>query len=191
MTVGRIIRRMITTRFHALAAVVGMLAFATVHAGDFEFDAFTLAVPDGYQGPQTTSPMQNVQVHAFTVDAAPVPKPVMMILMRRMDAPADAPALKPEESLAVSKKLAGDMLRGTERRRTDFKAMEPREIQIAGQPAVDIEWTGKVNDIDTGGRLFVMIHQTTAYFFQVMGAAPPTKDMVAAIDAVKGLRKKP
>jgi len=182
---------MISVRFRTLATLVGVLAFATARAANFELDGFALAIPDAYQGPQTTSPMQNVQVHGFTVDAAPVPKPVMMILVRRMDAPADAPALKPEESLAISRKLAGDMLRGTEKRRTDFKATEPRDIQIGGQPAVDIEWTGKMNDIATSGRLFVMIHQTTAYFFHVMGAGPPTKDMVSAIDAIKGLRKKP
>ena len=168
-----------------------MLAFSTAQAGNFEFDGFTLALPDAYQGPQTTSPMQNVQLHAFTVDDAPIPKPVVMILVRKMDAPADASALQPEEALAISKKLAGDMLRGTEKRRTDFKSTEPREIQIAGQPAVDIEWTGKLNDIATSGRLFVMIHQATAYFFQVMGAGPPTKEMAAAIEAVKELRKKP
>jgi hypothetical protein len=167
----------------------GVYAFAPAQGADFRIGEFTLKVPDSYQGPTTSTPMPRAQVHLFAVEAAVVPKPAIMIIMREGD---DAAAeLKPAEYLEAAKKFASEMLAATERRRTEFRATEPREVKLAGRPAVDIAWTGKTNGTPTSGRLFVVATGTAVYFFHAMGGERPTPDMLAAIEAIKGLRGKP
>ncbi len=163
-------------------------ALGVAQAGKQDIGSFTLELPDAFQELQMQSPMPNTTVLGYTVQAAAVPKPVVMILIRAND---NGPQwVNADETLVITKRLAADMLAGTARRRTDFHASDPRVIKLAGLPAVDIEWTGKANDFSTSGRIFVVIDGSTAYFFQVMGGAPSTRDMVAASEAIKKLRKK-
>lgn len=170
-------------------ALFGVCVFAPAHGADFSIGEFTLKVPDSYQGPRTSAPMPRAQAHVFAVEVAAVPKPAIMIVMREGDGPAAG--LKPAEYLEMSKKFAAEMLAATERRRTEFRATEPREVKLAGRPAVDIAWTGKTNGTPTSGRLFVVATGTAVYFFHVMGGEPPAPETLAAIEAVKGLRAKP
>jgi hypothetical protein len=170
-------------------AVLGVCVLAPARGADFSIGEFSLKIPDRYQGPRTTTPMPRAQAHIFSVETASVPKPGIMIVMREGDgAPAN---LKPAEYLEVSKKFAAEMLDSAARRRTEFHATEPREVKLAGRPAVDIAWTGKMNDTPTSGRLFVVATSKAVYFFHVMGGEPPTPEVLAAIEAVKGLRGVP
>ena len=174
-------------------AALGVLlafAFGPAHADGQNIGEFTIDMPSVFQALSPQTPAEGTTVLGYVVDSAPVPKPAVMIFVRE-NARQDAGDLKPDEVLAVSRKLAADMLEATAKRRDDFQSTEPREIRIAGVPAVDIEWTGKVGGMATSGRLFVVISGKTAHFFHVMGAAPPTSDMLAAIEAVKALKKKP
>jgi hypothetical protein len=168
-----------------MACALGVAQAATQDVG-----SFTIEMPDQFQGPQIQRPMPNTTVQGYSVESAAVPKAVVMIVVREND-DKSVREPTPEEAPPILKKLAGDMVAGTARRRTDFQASEPRDTKIAGLPAVEVEWTGKLNDTATSGRLFVVISGSAAYFFHVMGAEPPTKDMLAAIEAVKGLQKRP
>jgi hypothetical protein len=167
-------------------ALFGVCLFAPTHAADFSVGEFALKVPDSYQGPRTSVPMPRAQAHVFAIEAATVPKPAIMIVMREVDGPAAE--LKPAEYLEVAKKFAAEMLAATEKRRTEFRATEPREVKLAGRPAVDIAWTGKTNGTPGSGRLFVVATGKAVYFFHAMGAEPPTPDMLAAVEAIEGLR---
>jgi hypothetical protein len=167
----------------------GLCAFVAARGAELDLGRFTLKMPDSYQEPQTASPAPHVLMHAFFVASAPIPKPSVLVLVREND--QGPRMLKPEESLAVSKKLAAEMVSATARRRTEFQASEPREIKLAGAPAVEVEWTGRLNDIQTSGRLFVMTVGSTAYFFHVMGGAPPARETLDAIEAVNNLKLKP
>ncbi len=170
-------------------ALFGVCVFASANGADFSAGEFTLKVPDSFQGPTTSTPMPRAQAHVFAVEGAAVPKPATMIVVREAGGPAAE--LKPAEYLEISKKFAAEMLAATERRRTEFRATEPREINLAGRPSVDIARTGKTNGAPTSGRLFVVATRTAVYFFHVMGGEPPTPDVLPAIEAIKGLRGKP
>jgi len=170
-------------------ALFGVCVFAPAQGADFSVGEFTLKVPESFQGPRTSTPMPRAQAHVFAVEAAAVPKPAIMIVIREGDGPAAE--LKPAEYLDVAKKFAAEMLAATERRRTEFRATEPREVKLAGRPAVDIAWTGKTNGTPTSGRLFVVATGKAVYLFHAMGGEPPTPETLAAIEAIKELRGKP
>lgn len=174
------------------AALAFLLAFVCGYAQAAKQDVgeFTIDMPAAFQLLNPQKPDEHTTVIGYVVDSATPPKPAVMIFVRE-NADQDAAELKPDEVLAVSRKLAADMLEATAKRRDEFQSSEPREIRIAGLPAVETEWTGKVGSMATSGRLFVIISGRTAHFFHVMGAAPPTPDMLAAIEAVKGLKKEP
>jgi hypothetical protein len=168
------------------AALLAVCVVAPVHAADFSIGEFTLKIPDAFQGPRSSTPMPRAQAHMFLVETAAVPKPAMLILMREGDGPGAA--LQPAEYVEAAKKFAAEMLDATGRRRTEFQATQPREIKLAGRPAVEVAWTGKTNGAPTSGRLFVVATATTVYIFHVMGGAPPAAEALAAIESIKGLR---
>ena len=168
------------------AALFAVCVFAPVHAADFSIGEFTLKIPDAFQGPRSSTPMPRAQAHMFLAETAAVPKPAMLILMREGDGPGAA--LQPAEYVEAAKKFAAEMLDATGRRRTEFQATQPREIKLAGRPAVEVAWTGKTNGAPTSGRLFVVATATTVYIFHVMGGAPPAAEALAAIESIKGLR---
>jgi hypothetical protein len=174
--------------FKIVAALFAASVFAPALAGDFSVGEFTLKVPESFEGPRSSTPMPRAQSHIFSVEAASVPKPAIMIVMRERDGPPAA--LSSAEYVEVAKKFAAEMLSATERRRTEFQATEPREIKLAGRPAVEVAWTGKANGVAMSGRLFVVATATAVYFFHVMGGVPPTPEVLAAIEAVRGLRGK-
>jgi hypothetical protein len=167
----------------------GLCVFAPAPGAELGIGEFTLKIPDAYQGPRTSTPTPRVQAHVYSVESVAAPKPALMVIMREGDAPPAG--LTTAEYLEVAKRFAAEMLAAAERRRTDFKATEPREVSLAGRPAVDIAWTGNMNGMATSGRLFVVATATAAYFFHVMGGAAAAPEVLAAIEAIKGLRGKP
>ena len=165
------------------------LAVSSVEAGNFAIDKFVIDIPEKFEGPVSAKPDAHTKTHAFTVPRAETSSAAVLQITSVNRAIALSQHAD-SELLEISERNLLQMLQGIERRRTEYRRSEPQAIRLAGVPAAEVAWAGKVNGLETNGKMFCVVSESGLIFFHVMGGGgSPNSDMAAAISAVKKLRK--
>lgn len=171
-----------------LCALFLVLSPSLANCAEFNIGDYTLDIPHAFQPHVATKPTARTRTYVFSIEVAAVPKPTITVVRQMAERPALG--MDSAELLEVADTYAREWVAAARKRRTEFKSSEATKIVLAGRPAIDIVWTGKMSGVSTQGRLFVLATQTDLYYFQVMGVDPPTPDMLAAISAIKKLQVK-
>ena len=171
-------------RFCSLIMCVGLANSA--HAAELNLGEFTLEIPAAYQGPVIKQPMDRITQHRYTVPGA-APQPTISATVIKHPSPPP-PVIGPPELLDISRTHLEKMLGAGARQYSDFSAGEPREIKIAGHPAVEVTWSGKAQDVATNAKLFTLTTRQATYLLQVTGPGESNAEVQAAINAFLALR---
>ena len=162
--------------------IVPLLAFAA----DFTVKPVTIAVPEGFEGP-VRQEHQGAVVVGFTKSSGPASKTLLQLTIYDL-----GPRLKTnnaaERGAAASKYLL-DFVGGVERRRTDFHRTEPTPLKISGLPAAKLQWTGKLQGMETVGVMysFVVGSSVVSFHTQDVGSTP-TSAMIEAASAFESAK---
>lgn len=178
---------------NGLAAVsVTLLCWVSpdVHSAEFPIGGFVLNVPAKFQGPVALKSEAMVNAYTFTVPGAVLEKSTgLQLVVQETDMLASQ--LTEAELVEISRRYLSNMLQAVGRRRTDFRKSEPTAITLAGAPASEVSWTGRMNGHMSNGRLYCLATGSDILFLHVMGpGAVPDADMKTAIQAIKALRRR-
>jgi len=170
-----------------LLALIGLCGSREVLCAELNLGEFTLEIPAAFQGPMTRQLMAGIVQHLYTVPGRSPPAPTIAVAIFEQPsvAPADVPLSK---LLEVSRMHVNKMLGSGARSHADFHAEEPREVTIAGYPAIEVGWSGKKNGVGGDARMFGLTTRKATYLLQVNGPAGSSPEVQAAIKAFKGLR---
>jgi hypothetical protein len=149
--------------------IVPVFAFAT----DFTVKPVTITLPDGFEGP-VRQELQGGIVVAFAKDSGPTSKTLLQITVYNFGSRLQTHSAFEREA-AASKYLL-DFVDGVERRRMDFMRTEPMPLKISGLPAAKLQWTGKLQGVETVGVMysFVVGSSVISFHTQDVGSVPTT-----------------
>lgn len=150
-----------------MALVFPVLAFLP----DATAQSVIVNVPDGFEGPLRQA--QGPAVHiGYTKDNGSVGQTTFQITTIDID-----PLLKFDGVPARERPASGflsDFADSMQRSRADFKRSATTMLVIGGFPAAKLRWTGKLEDVDTVGTMYVFVAGDKVIHFstQDVGSAP-------------------
>lgn len=163
----------------------------SAEAAPFSTDGITLDIPVGFEGPVTQNG-PDTRAFAFTKQSlAPSVRTLLQISI--FDAPSGSipPTLTKDELSKGSEKYVLDMLKGVERRRTEFKQSTVTHLLLGGTHASKVEWKGRLDGVATNGVMYCVIARGKVVWFHTQDSTNEvTSNMKEAIKAIEGLQIK-
>ena len=169
----------------SIALLTLLAASATAAAGDFTLQPVTIAVPAGFEGP-IRQQQQGATMVAFT-KSGPNAKTLLQISI--YDFGKNQPKMTDAERKSAASKYLLDFVGGVERRRTNFRRTEPSPMTIGGAPAARLQWTGRLQGLDTVGVMYCFVAGTKVISFHTQDlGSEPTAAMGEAMQAFEAVK---
>lgn len=165
-----------------------LLMVNLVFAGRVAVKALTLDLPKGYDGP-IKSVKGPSEMLAFTKpnEGGKTNALIQFSVLDLTKAPADSPL---RTAKVTNKDILLDVLKGIERRRTDFKKDDYQELTIAGLPANKIKWQGNAQGAKMKGVYYTFIYEGYLYAVSLQDIVPfADKNLLDMGKAVESMRR--
>lgn len=168
------------------------LAFAVTvsfaAAAEFQFEYFTLDVPEGFEGPELNNLGADLKTVAF---AKPHNNGTFKTLLQgtTYKFAASSSVIPREHFGAAADKYVLELLAAVERRRGNFSSTKPTRVEIGGAPASRVTWKGTMEGKGAHGVMYCIIvgSHFIAFHTQDLDDAPPS-NLQQAETAIKNVR---
>jgi hypothetical protein len=162
--------------------IVPLLAFAA----DVTVKPVTITVPEGFDGPFRQE-QEGAVVVGFAKNSGPKSKTLLQITV--YDFGAQLKASTASERGTAATKFLLDFIGGVARRRTEFKRSEPTPLNISGLQAAKLQWTGKLQGVETVGIMYSFVVGASVVIFHTQDVGiTPTLAMNEAVRSFESAR---
>jgi len=138
-----------------------VLISSTVKA--YDFGDGSINIPDGFEGPITQSVGQGASLIGFTFPHGSAGGALLQITI--WNPGQKFPEMSINELKAGSEKYLLQFLGGIEKKRNNFKQSQVEFVQISGNPAAKVTWTGLVQGEEAHGVMYCLVFNSTIYSF--------------------------
>ena len=142
-------------------SLVALLILCSVSAYAGEFGDISLAAPDGFNGPVTQDFGKQGSSLAYTKPHGDGSNTLLQI--SRLDLQFDFSDLSSDETKQATGHYLLQFLSGIEKQRTNFTRSEVQYLDISGQPAAKVTWTGEIAGQAVHGIMYCMILNSMIY----------------------------
>jgi hypothetical protein len=169
-----------------LALLLSLVPITTGLSENFSAEGISLEIPRGFDGPLSQD-LNGAAVYAFTKSST-APEVRTMFQISIYDTGKALPKLSNEKMWAGTDKSVLAMLKGVERRRTNFNQGKITHMHLGGIPASKISWSGDYEGVPANGVMYcVMVGSKLVSLHTQETSGKSTPNMSEAIRAIESL----